>query len=136
VFILDLIGNYKWGGLFIFGVEMMSLQIQPAYAELGKVRELFTEYQITLGLDLRFQNFEEELAFLPDKYALPYGRLYIAIFNDNLAGCIALRAIDKEYCEMKRFVCTSAIQKNRHRMCASKKKLLMMLKTLDIFVCY
>jgi ribosomal protein S18 acetylase RimI-like enzyme len=80
----------------------MSLQIQSAYTELGKVRELFTEYQITMGLDLKFQNFEEELAFLLGKYALPYGRLYIAIFNDNLAGCIALRAIDKEYCEIKR----------------------------------
>jgi ribosomal protein S18 acetylase RimI-like enzyme len=64
-----------------------------------------------LGLDLRLQNFEEELAFLSGKYALPYGRLYIAIFNDNLAGYIALRAIDKEYCEMKRLYVRAQFRK-------------------------
>jgi len=89
----------------------MSLQIQPAYAELDKIRDLFTEYQVTMRLDLRFQNFEEELALLPGKYALPYGRLYTAMFNGNLAGCIALRAIDKERCEMKRLYVRAQFRK-------------------------
>jgi ribosomal protein S18 acetylase RimI-like enzyme len=89
----------------------MSLQIQLAYAELDKVKELFTEYQVTMRFALRFRNFEEELALLPGKYALPYGRLYIAMFNGNLVGCIALRAIDKERCEMKRFYVRSQFRK-------------------------
>jgi len=89
----------------------MSLQIQPAYAELDKVKELFTEYQVTMRFALRFQNLETELALLPGKYALPSGRLYIAIFNGNLAGCIALRAIDKERCEMKRLYVRAPFRK-------------------------
>jgi ribosomal protein S18 acetylase RimI-like enzyme len=87
------------------------LQIQLAYAELDNVRKLFIEYQVSMGLDLRFQNFEEELALLPGKYALPYGRLYVAIFNGNLAGCIALRAINEKYCEMKRLYVRTQFRK-------------------------
>jgi len=80
----------------------MAIKIEPAYANLDEVRELFVEYQTTMGLDLSFQNFEDELADLPGKYALPRGRLYIATFKDALAGCIALREFNKESCEMKR----------------------------------
>jgi ribosomal protein S18 acetylase RimI-like enzyme len=89
----------------------MSLQIQLAYAELDKVKELFTEYQVAMRFVLRFRNLEEELALLPGKYALPSGRLYIAVFNGNLAGCIALRAIDKERCEMKRLYVRAQFRK-------------------------
>ena len=32
----------------------------------------------------------------------PFGRLYIAYCDDQLAGCIGLRKIDDENCEMKR----------------------------------
>jgi len=84
------------------------IKIELAYDEIDKVKELFTEYQAEIGIDLKFQNFESELAELPGKYALPDGRLYIAALNTNLtgsanlAGCVALRAIDKERCEMKR----------------------------------
>ncbi|MDR0425228.1 MAG: GNAT family N-acetyltransferase [Clostridiales Family XIII bacterium] len=80
----------------------MLLKIQPAYDELDKVRELFVEYQTTMGLDLCFQNFEDELAFLPGKYAEPQGRLYIATFDGSLAGCIAVRPFGGGACEMKR----------------------------------
>lgn len=49
---------------------------------------------------------EEELASLPGKYGLPGGRLLLALFDDQPAGCVALREIDKMNCEMKRmFVC-------------------------------
>ena len=46
--------------------------------------------------------FEEELATLPGKYALPKGRLQLALYNDQPAGCIALRELDTRICEMKR----------------------------------
>ena len=46
--------------------------------------------------------FEEELATLPGKYAPPKGRLQLALYNDQLAGCIALRELDTRICEMKR----------------------------------
>ena len=46
--------------------------------------------------------FEEELATLPGKYAPPKGRLQLALYDDQPAGCIALRELDTQICEMKR----------------------------------
>jgi GNAT superfamily N-acetyltransferase len=57
-----------------------------------------------LGVDLCFQNFDEELATLPGLYAPPRGELLIAMSADDAAGCIALRPFrdEVEICEMKR----------------------------------
>ena len=46
--------------------------------------------------------FEEELATLPGKYAPPKGRLLLALYGGKPAGCVALREIDADICEMKR----------------------------------
>ena len=71
-------------------------------AQIGEARSLFIEYSERLGIDLCFQNFEKELAELPGGYALPDGRLLLAIFDDQVAGCVALRNIGDGTCEMKR----------------------------------
>ena len=73
--------------------------IRPAIlADLDEIRLMLREYAAWLEVDLCFQNFEEELAGLPGEYQPPSGCLLIA----PAAGCIALRAIDREICEMKR----------------------------------
>jgi len=46
--------------------------------------------------------FEDELASLPGKYAPPDGQLFLACCNGEPAGCVALRRIDGHACEMKR----------------------------------
>jgi ribosomal protein S18 acetylase RimI-like enzyme len=66
------------------------------------IRELFIEYERSLDIDLCFQGFDQELDSLPGEYAPPSGRLILAYNGDKLAGCVALRAISKEACEMKR----------------------------------
>lgn len=70
--------------------------------QIEEVRKLFREYEAWLGLDLCFQNFEAEITNLPGKYALPGGRLFLAFVDDAAAGCIALRKLEKDICEMKR----------------------------------
>ena len=45
---------------------------------------------------------EEELASLPGAYSPPSGRLLLATHDGESAGCVALRPIDDQYCEMKR----------------------------------
>lgn len=70
--------------------------------QIDEARKLFCEYEAWLGLDLCFQGFEEELLNLPGKYAQPDGRLYLANFNNELAGCIAMRKLEDGICEMKR----------------------------------
>ncbi len=80
----------------------MSLKIKPAYADIDQVRLLFGEYTSMLGVDLAFQNYDDELNNLPGDYALPDGRLYIAEYDGCPAGCVALRPFDQHTCEMKR----------------------------------
>ena len=46
--------------------------------------------------------FEAELASLPGKYSPPDGQLLLARIGGAAAGCVALRKIDSEACEMKR----------------------------------
>jgi ribosomal protein S18 acetylase RimI-like enzyme len=70
--------------------------------EIDQARELFREYEVWLNLDLCFQNFEKELAELPGAYAPPTGRLLLAFADNKLAGCVALRKMTDEVCEMKR----------------------------------
>jgi GNAT superfamily N-acetyltransferase len=48
------------------------------------------------------KEFEDELASLPGKYSPPDGQLFLACYNGKAAGCVALRRIDGQACEMKR----------------------------------
>ena len=84
-------------------------------AEIDAARELMREYARGLGIDLCFQNFEQELAMLPGEYAGPSGRLLLAFVDDEVAGCGAFRALaDVDHanaCEMKRLYVRPAFRR-------------------------
>ena len=95
--------------------------------EMDTTRAIFRDYASALGVDLCFQNFEDELATLPGDYAEPRGTLLLALVDAadvkgtiaespmlpradgrlaHVAGCGALRPLDSaDYpnaAEMKR----------------------------------
>ncbi len=82
------------------------LQILPVTkvgTYLEAIKELFSAYQAELNEDLCFQSFDAELENPLYKYGQPKGVLYIALYNKNIAGCIALQPLPIEGdCEMKR----------------------------------
>ena len=70
--------------------------------DLKQVQVLFKEYAKSLGFDLDFQDFKKELADLPGDYAPPDGCILLARDAEQIAGCVALRKMDENICEMKR----------------------------------
>jgi ribosomal protein S18 acetylase RimI-like enzyme len=71
--------------------------IEPA-DDVTVVRALILEYAASLGVDLAFQDFEHEVATLDSYYEL----MLVARIDGDVAGCVALRRIDDQVCEMKR----------------------------------
>jgi ribosomal protein S18 acetylase RimI-like enzyme len=66
------------------------------------IRHLFQQYADSLGFDLEFQGFSQELAKLPGDYAPPLGCILLAEMAIEFVGCVALRPLGKRICEMKR----------------------------------
>ncbi len=81
---------------------MTKIQIITAYNHLEQIKQLFTAYTKSLDINLDFQNYSQELKNLPGQYNIPQGILYIALVDNKPAGCIALRKIGQNDCEMKR----------------------------------
>ena len=71
-------------------------------ALLLEARRFFEEYAKSLGINLDFQGFDEELAQLPGDYAPPEGCLLLARWQGQVAGCVVLRKFEEDRCEMKR----------------------------------
>ena len=80
-------------------IELIQVESEE---HLDCIRELFKEYEKSLGFDLDFQDFEKELAKLPGEYAAPDGCLLLAFYGKNFAGCAGLRRLEQGICEMKR----------------------------------
>lgn len=70
--------------------------------ELEAARRLFRAYAAWLAVDLCFQGFEQEVAGLPGCYAPPAGRLLLASVAGEAVGCVGLRPLAPNICEMKR----------------------------------
>lgn len=76
--------------------------VKYSLEELEEVREIFVEYANFLQVDLCFQNFEKELQTLHQVYFPPLGCIILAKDEKKVVGCIALKPIGEDICEMKR----------------------------------
>lgn len=87
----------------------MAIEIKPAWGYRDAIRELLLEYTDSLIEGdpnfrdyLKKQNFEREIAHLETKYGAPWGRLYVAMVDGSIAGCIGLKKYEEGSCEIKR----------------------------------
>jgi len=71
---------------------------------IDQVRQYFRNYAAWLGVDLSYQNFDQEMASLPGAYTAPEGRLFFAEIEGRPAGCVGVRPLPESegVCEMKR----------------------------------
>lgn len=83
--------------------ERFQIDVAITAEDVQSVSDLFQGYAASLPVDLGYQDFAAELAGLPGKYAEPKGALLLACDNAGAPlGCIALRPLDEDVCEMKR----------------------------------
>lgn len=97
----------------------MKIEIREGYGYQKEILKLFTEYTAMLMSKqdnfeeyLKIQNYDEEIKALEKKYGHPEGRLYIVFCDEKPVGCIALRKLDNEKCEMKRLYINSKYRGN------------------------
>lgn len=99
----------------------LEVTVPATPAELDAVRELMRAFvawhrqrhtQDLALIDEYFDAaaFEAELEGLPGKYAPPRGQLLLATVDGRPAGCVALREIDADDCEMKRMFVHTPLQ--------------------------
>ena len=98
----------------------MAVELKAAYSYQKEIGELFGEYtQMLVEGDpvfasyLDLQNYEDELRHLEHKYGPPLGRLYLALWDGEVAGCIGLKPWDAGRCELKRLYVRPAFR-GRH----------------------
>ena len=81
----------------------MEVKIVDGTKHLAEVKKLILEYTKFLGRDLSFQDIDDELKDLTEKYLPPEGRLLCAqLESGKIIGCVAYHKHTAERCEMKR----------------------------------
>lgn len=80
-------------------VEIRAAEHPTDYIDASK---LIVEYVTWLGFDLAFQNFDHEMASLPDMYNTRDGGLYVAYLNQQPVGVAGLRRFNETDAEVKR----------------------------------
>lgn len=82
--------------------EPRIIDVTKQRERMDDMRALFREYATEIGIDLAFQDFEDELAGLPGRYAAPRGCILLAELDGDAVGCIALRPLEGDVGEIKR----------------------------------
>lgn len=88
----------------------LTIRDSATATDVETARTLFQEYATWIGIDLGFQDFDSEVGSLPGPYVPPRGALLLAECDGAAAGCVALRPIDDEICEMKRLFVRDAFK--------------------------
>ncbi len=80
-------------------IKCIEAKTKQDFTHAGKI---FREYTDSLGIDLSFQNFEQELEQIKSIYTPPWGSLLLLKYKGLFTGCVGLKRFDEFICEMKR----------------------------------
>lgn len=81
---------------------MIEYQFADTAAKYEEAARLFKAYAEDINIDLSFQEFDKELDDLATMYSPPEGGIILCLQDVRYIGCIAIRRIDNEICELKR----------------------------------
>jgi GNAT superfamily N-acetyltransferase len=81
---------------------MTSIRHAQFPKDLATVLGIWREFIANSPVNLDYQGNDAEFANLPGKYAPPKGCILLADRGGEIEGCIALREVSHEICEMKR----------------------------------
>ncbi|WP_156842085.1 GNAT family N-acetyltransferase [Novosphingobium aquimarinum] len=70
--------------------------------DTASVLDIWREFIASSPVNLDYQKNDAELTNLPGKYAAPAGCVLLADRGGDIEGCVALRKVSAEICEMKR----------------------------------
>ena len=85
-------------------------EVTATEPKLETLRGLLREYLRSDAVTRRADDYAGELADLPGAYSAPPGCLLLAELGGLPAGCVALRPLDGERCEMKRLYVRAAFR--------------------------
>lgn len=89
----------------------IDIAIAKTTAHFAEARKIIFEYVAWLGLDLSFQNFDEEINNLESMYIHPDGGLVLASVNGKTAGIAGIRKFENGICELKRMFVKESFRK-------------------------
>ena len=91
--------HHASGGTFLSAIEIReALRVD----DIENIRVLFREYADEVKESRCFDAFAQELANLPGNYSPPQGALLLAAEGDDILGCVGVRPLRAEICELKR----------------------------------
>ena len=83
-------------------MDTFRIEVAETPEQVEAVKTLFREYAETPDVSVCVSGFTGEIAGLPGEYGRLDGLLLIAIAGDGPAGCVALRRLADDVCEIKR----------------------------------
>ncbi len=91
---------------------MSSFILANTASEYAAAASMFRAYAADININLDFQHFEEELSDLPKMYGPSQGGIILALEQEAVIGCVAIRSINEREGELKRMYIDPA---HRHR---------------------
>ena len=82
---------------------MFKISEYTNFENTDDLKVIISEYIESLGIDISFQQFDKEANDLGSLYSKSSGGAFLVVMDEKkIIGCVGLKRIDVESCEMKR----------------------------------